>query len=176
MIEREVKIRVANHDALRPLLESMGAARARTEQETNRLFDTADGALRRRGEVLRVRTADHASVTWKGPAAGADNFEHKVREEWEAEIAADGAESLVAILGRLGFHEALCYTKQRETWRWQGVTIALDDLAFGKFVEIEGDAPAIEGALRLLRLEDEPLETRSYPELQRLRDRSSGSQ
>ncbi len=170
MIEREVKIRVANHDALRPLLESMGAARTRTEQETNRLFDTADGTLRRRGEVLRVRTADHASVTWKGPAAGADNFEHKVREEWEVEIAADGAESLVAILGRLGFHEALCYTKQRETWRWQGVTIALDDLTFGKFVEIEGDAPAIEGALRLLRLEDEPLETRSYPELQRLHD------
>ncbi|HVA88969.1 MAG TPA: class IV adenylate cyclase, partial [Chloroflexota bacterium] len=165
MVEREVKIRVDDPDALHPLLEAMGAARSRSEQELNRMFDTPEGTLRRRGEVLRVRTADHASLTWKGPAAEADHYKHKVREELEAGIAAEGAESLVAMLARLGFHETLRYQKRRETWHWQGVTIALDQLEFGHFVEIEGDATVIQDALRLLRLEHEPLETRGYPEL-----------
>ena len=175
MIEREVKIRVTDHEVVRPLLKTMGAVRARSEQETNRIFDTADGALRRRGEILRVRSADMATITWKGPAAQADQLNQKVREELETEIAVDGTESLVAILGRLGFQEAICYRKQRETWHWQGITIALDELVFGSFVEIEGDAGAIQGAMRLLHLEHEPLETRSYPELQRLHNLSSGA-
>jgi adenylate cyclase class 2 len=173
MIEREVKIRVTDQETVRPLLKTMGAVRARSEQETNRIFDTSDGALRKRGEVLRVRSADTATITWKGPAAGSDQLNHKVREELETGIAAEGTESLVAILGRLGFQEALCYRKQRETWHWQGLTIALDELVFGNFVEIEGDAGAIQGAIHRLRLENEPLETRSYPELQRLHDQSS---
>ena len=175
MIEREVKIRVTDHDAVRPLLTAMGAVRDRSEQETNRIFDTPDGTLRKRAEVLRVRSADTATITWKGPAAQADQLNHKVREELETEIAVDGTESLIAILGRLGFQEAICYRKQRETWHWQGLTIALDALVFGNFVEIEGDAGAIQGAVQRLRLEHEPLETRSYPELQRLYDQSSGT-
>jgi adenylate cyclase, class 2 len=175
MIEREVKIRVTDHEAIRPLLQAMGAVRARSEQEINHIFDTADGALRKRGEVLRVRSADTATITWKGPAAQADQQNHKVREELETEIAVDGTESLVAILGRLGFQETVRYRKQRETWHWQGLTIALDELVFGNFVEIEGDAGAIQGAMHLLHLENEPLETRSYPELQRRHDQSSGS-
>lgn len=167
MIEREVKIRIGEPEALRPLLQEMGATYARAEQELNRLFDTAEGALQRRGEVLRIRTADTATLTWKGQTDDGEPHSHKVREELETAIASDGAESLVAILGRLGFQESLRYAKQRETWHWQGVTIALDQLAFGNFVEIEGDATAIQAALRLLRLEDEPVEARSYPELQR---------
>ncbi|HEY8286755.1 MAG TPA: class IV adenylate cyclase [Chloroflexota bacterium] len=173
MVEREVKIRIAGVETLRPLLETMGAARSRSEQELNRIFDTPEGTLRRRGEVLRVRTADHASVTWKGPTAEADQHKHKVREELETGIADEGAESMVAIFTRLGFYETLRYVKRRETWHWQGVTIALDELDFGQFVEIEGDATVIQDALRLLRLEHEPLETHSYPELQRLANRAS---
>jgi predicted adenylyl cyclase CyaB len=117
--------------------------------------------------VLRVRTADKNTFTWKGPAASQDPYGQKAREELEVVFADDGAETLLALLDRLGFHEVLRYEKRRETWRWQGAVIALDHLAFGDFVEIEGEAGAIQHALRLLHLENEPLEMRSYVQLQR---------
>lgn len=167
MIEREVKIRVQSLDAVRPLLESLGAARVGREDEVNKILDGPDGALGRRREVLRVRTAGRNTLTWKGPAASQDPYGHKAREELEVAFAADAAETLLTLLARLGFVEVLRYEKQRETWRWQGVAITLDRLAFGEYVEIEGEAGAIQHVLRVLQLDHEPPETRSYAELQR---------
>jgi predicted adenylyl cyclase CyaB len=167
MIEREVKIRVTSHDALRPLLQAMGATPAGSEEEINRILDSQDGSLQRSSQVLRVRTANKNTLTWKGPVAGQDPYGHKAREELEITFADDGADTMLALLARLGFAEVLRYEKHRETWRWQSVEIALDHLNFGDFVEIEGDAGAIQHALRLLRLDQEPLEMRSYAQLQR---------
>jgi predicted adenylyl cyclase CyaB len=168
MIEREVKIRVSDLAALRPRLEAMGATIAGTERETNHILDTADGSLQRRNEVLRVREAQKNTITWKGRAADQDPYGQKAREELEAQIADDAAEGVLAILGKLGYQEVLRYLKERQAWRWQGVEIALDHLEFGDFVEIEGEAGVIQDALHRLQLDGEPLEHRSYPELQRL--------
>jgi adenylate cyclase class 2 len=168
MIEREVKLRVKDHTALRPLLEAMGAARVSDEHETNRILDTADGTLQKRRQVLRVRSADKSTITWKGSASENEAFGQKAREELEISFDADGTEELLSLLGKLGFTESLRYTKDRETWRWQGVEIALDHLEFGDFVEIEGEAGVIQDALHRLQLDNEPVETRSYPELQRI--------
>jgi adenylate cyclase class 2 len=168
MIEREVKLRVTDHAALRPLLEAMGATRIGGEHETNRILDTADGALQRRHQVLRVRGADKSTITWKGSAAENDAFGHKAREELEVVFDAGGTEELLGLLAKLGFNESVRYVKDRETWRWQSVEIALDHLEFGDFVEIEGEAGVIQDALHRLRLDNEPLESRSYPDLQRL--------
>lgn len=167
MIEREVKIRVPSHEALRPLLEAMGATQAGSEQEINRVLDDQDSSLQRGSQLLRVRSADKNTLTWKGPAAGQDPHGHKAREELEVVFAGDAADTLLALLARLGYVEVLRYFKRRETWRWQGAVIALDHLEFGDFVEIEGEAAAIQHALRLLHLDGEPLETRSYAQLQR---------
>jgi predicted adenylyl cyclase CyaB len=145
----------------------MGAAQAGVEDEVNRILDGQDAPLQRGSQVLRVRTAGTNTLTWKGPAAGQDPYGHKAREELEVVFADDGAETLLALLDRLGFREVLRYEKRRETWRWQGAVIALDHLAFGDFVEIEGEAGAIQHVLRVLHLDGEPLETRSYAELQR---------
>ncbi|MDB5057362.1 MAG: putative adenylate cyclase [Chloroflexi bacterium] len=168
MIEREVKIRVSDLAALRPRLEAMGATRTGEEHEINHILDTADGSLQRRSEVLRVRRAGKSTFTWKGIAADQDPYGHKAREELEVEIVADGAETLLAILGKLGYNEVIRYTKHRETWRWQSVEIALDRLDFGNFIEIEGEAAIIQDALHRLQLDGEPIEQRSYPELQRV--------
>jgi predicted adenylyl cyclase CyaB len=167
MIEREVKIRVPDHEALRPLLTAMGATLAGVEHEVNRILDGPDAPLQRGNQVLRVRTAGKNTLTWKGPAASRDPYSHKAREELEVVFADDGAETLLALLARLGFHEVLRYEKRRETWRWQGAVIALDHLAFGDFVEIEGEAGAIQHALHLLHLDGEQIEMRSYAQLQR---------
>jgi adenylate cyclase, class 2 len=170
MIEREVKIRVEDLAGLRPLLEAMDAGREGDEHEVNRIFDTADHMLQHRQQVLRVRTANAATFTWKGPAARDDQHGHKAREELEVRVTAQDAETLVALLQRLGFQEAVRYEKDRETWRWQGLTIALDRLSFGTFVELEGDAELIEQALRALKLERLPFESRGYADLQREAD------
>lgn len=168
MIEREVKIRVADHSALRPLLEQMGATAAGTEEESNRILDTADGALYKQRQLLRVRATARGLLTWKGPVADQDTRGHKMREELEVPIPRDRVDTLLALLARLGYNEVLRYDKRRETWRWHGVAITLDSLEFGDFVEIEGEAGAIERAIHLLRLDGQPLEQRSYAELQRL--------
>ena len=167
MIEREVKIPVADLGALQPRLESMGAIFAGSEHEVNHILDTPEGTLQRRHQVLRVRTAGKNTVTWKGQSGQEDPHGHKVREELEIPFDADGADTMLALFDRLGFVEVLRYEKQRTTWRWQNATIALDHLDFGDYIEIEGEAGAIQHALRLLGLEGEPLETRSYPELRR---------
>ena len=170
MIEREVKIRVTDLDALRPLLGAMGASRDGDEHEINRIFDTADHVLQRRQQVLRVRTADAATFTWKGPAARDDSHGHKAREELEVRFSSQDADTLIALLQRLGFEEAVRYEKDRETWHWQGLVIALDRLSFGTFVELEGEAELIEQALRALKLEGLPFERRGYADLQREAD------
>lgn len=168
MIEREVKIRVADHNALRPLLKEMGATAAGSEEESNRILDTADGALYKQRQLLRVRVTSRGVLAWKGPAETRDAQGHKVREELEVPIPGDRVDALLTLLSRLGYQETLRYDKVRETWRWQGAMITLDSLAFGDFVEIEGEAGAIERAIHLLHLDDQPFEQRSYAELQRL--------
>lgn len=167
MIEREVKIPITDLATLQPRLESMGATFEGSEHEVNHILDTPEGALQRRRQLLRVRTANKNTVTWKGQSDQEDSYGHKVREELEISFDADGADTMLTLFDRLGFAEVLRYEKQRATWRWQSVTIALDHLDFGDYIEIEGEAGAIQHALRLLELEGEPRETRSYPELQR---------
>lgn len=174
MIEREVKIHVDDHAPLRPLLKEMGATYAGSEQEINRILDTADGSLYKHSQILRVRSTSDGVLTWKGPVAEQDPQGHKMREELEVPFPLDGVETMLALLARLGYTEVLRYNKLRESWRWQGVVIALDRLDFGDFVEIEGEAGAIERALRLLRLDGHPLESRSYPELQRRAQQERG--
>lgn len=174
MIEREVKIRVPDLDAFRPLLGEMGAVLSGTEHEINRMLDTAEGLLFKRSQILRVRSTGDGVLTWKGPAAEQDPYGHKTREELEVTVAAEGVETLLALFERLGYAEVLRYDKVRESWRWQGTVIALDHLSFGDFVEIEGEASAIQHALQLLHLQDLPLERRSYPALQRLAQQERG--
>jgi predicted adenylyl cyclase CyaB len=168
MIEREVKVRVTDLASIRRRLESLGAGCEGVEHEVNRILDTGDAALQRRHEVLRVRSAGVSTMTWKGPAQDQDQYAHKTREELEVQFAAEGTEELLGILSKLGYVEALRYVKERETWRWHGTAIALDSLEFGDFVEIEGEAGAIQDVMHKLQIESEPREQRSYPELQRL--------
>ncbi len=167
MIEREVKLRVADLAPLRERLEAIGATKTGTEHEVNRIFDSPDSSLQRRGEVLRVRSAGKSTITWKGSAAEQDPYGHKAREELEVEFATADTEELLGILSKLGYDEALRYAKEREAWKWHGTEIALDRLEFGDFIEIEGEASAIQDALHRLQLEQSPREQRSYPELQR---------
>ena len=135
MLEREIKLQFGTAAEARAAILATGATpfRARRLQEDN-LLDTADGTLRRRRSILRVRMECGKSlITFKGPSQPSAM---KLREELET-IAGDGS-LLVKILEELGFEVWFRYEKYREEFALDDVIIALDETPVGVFVEIEG--------------------------------------
>jgi adenylate cyclase class 2 len=139
-LEREVKLRFASPEEARAAILRMHATpvRGRRLQE-DCLVDTADGFLRSRRSVLRVRSDQgHSLLTYKGPVQPSP---FKLREERET-VAADG-ETLLYILGQLGFTPWFRYEKYREEFGALDAVIAVDETPIGTFVEIEGTEHAI---------------------------------
>ncbi len=166
-VETEAKWRVDDdgHARLREALRQLGAAHVSTCDEMNTMLDTADGALRRDGRVLRLRSVAGAEtlLTFKGPAT----YRVGVKSREEAETAVGDLAMMLRILDGLGFRPALEYRKTRETWQLEGVLAALDTLDFGCFVEIEGDDAQVRGVARQLGLEMAQAIEKGYPALMR---------
>lgn len=166
-IELEAKMQVADLDAVRERLESLGARARGTVLETNLFFDTPDRRLLAADEGLRVRAEralDGAAepmsrVTFKGPRHQAAV---KTREELEAGVA--DPEAIGLILEKLGFERVLRFEKRREAFALDGCEVVLDELPYiGTYVEIEGDDEATVMALReKLGMGELPLLTTSY--------------
>jgi adenylate cyclase class 2 len=144
-IETEIKVRAADLGELRRRLESLGGRLVAPRHfEDNYVLDFADGAIRSRAALLRVRNAgENWVVTYKGAALPEGPF--KSREELETGIA-DGPTAL-EILGRLGLRVWFRYQKYREDWgagsEGQQVLVSLDETPVGSFAELEGTGDAI---------------------------------
>jgi adenylate cyclase class 2 len=145
--------------------------------EMNMIFDTPDGGLAKHGQLLRIRTELPAPVrkgskskaggrtllTFKSPpealaigAVGpAGDRRHKVREEIETELT-DGV-TMRRIFEGLGLRGWFRYEKYRTTYvlpgrqGWaKGLLIEVDETPIGVFVELEGEAEAIDRAAKEL--------------------------
>ncbi len=151
LLEVEVKFLLEGLDEFRQRLVLVGAEPVSPRvYERNVRFDTSDGALLQRQELLRLRQDTRSRLTFKGPAAEDTASEAKVREEIELEIG--DFERLSTILQRLGFMPVQVYEKYRETYHWRNVEIVLDEMPFGDFIELEGkenDLKAVASALGL---------------------------
>lgn len=176
--ETEIKLRIDDVEALRRALKGLGARHIRRGAgrvyERNVLFDTREGELGRREQLLRIRTEvtekeggernekarQRVTVTFKRPVSeqGTEGHEeqHKVREEVEAQVM-DG-EALTKIFEGLGMRSWFRYEKYRTTFRlpesqrWaKDLLIELDETPIGTFVELEGPAEAIDRAATALR-------------------------
>ena len=145
--EREVKLEFASPAAARDAVRACGAAPKRNRRlQHDALVDTADGWLRDRRSVLRVRREEGRTVlTFKGPVQPSAM---KVREEIETEVS-DG-DALLELLGRLGFLVWFRYEKYREEFALGSLVIAIDETPIGTYVEVEGDEAGIERATRAL--------------------------
>jgi adenylate cyclase class 2 len=169
--EIEAKLRLDDPDALHERLRRLGAGRVAWRHESNHLYDTPDGRLRRSGCGLRVRVAWSLEVegaaptgwlTFKGPRRPG---ELKVREELES--AVDDAAAVMGILTRLGWREVVVYEKRREVWHLGACEVAIDELPrLGWWLEIEGpDADAVRDVRRALGLEDAALVKETYVDM-----------
>lgn len=161
----EIEIKLPVHDAAetRAKLRSLGFDEQKRVFEVNLVFDTPEGLLRRKGELLRLRlAAHHANLTFKGPAAIG---RYKVREEIETEVA-DGA-ALHTIFERLGFQVVFRYEKYRTCFSKSGEPghIYLDETPIGCFLELEGPADWIDRVAASLGYTPQHYITRNYGEL-----------
>jgi adenylate cyclase class 2 len=175
--EIEIKLRIVDRKQFRDALtrlaaRSVGADGGRVHQR-NVVFDTKGNDLKRRGQLLRIRTEapcrgtprsttnaqSKTVLTFKRPARGSDseirNGKHKIREELELRVA-DGA-TLTQIIEALGMKARFRYEKFRTTYRlpdsarWaKGLLIELDETPIGVYAELEGPGNAIDRAATAL--------------------------
>ena len=187
----EIEIKLAVRD-LRDLRARLKRLRAREisprTYETNTLYDTLAQSLRRRGQLLRIRTeqppasfgktATHEDavgiLTYKGPPAHpyqpgktsngpSRRNQYKIKDE--AEVRAAGAGELARILRSLGLQPVFRYEKFRTTYALPGISelkIELDETPVGIYLELEGPIAGIDRAARLLGYARRDYVTDSY--------------
>ena len=164
-LEVEVKARLADRAAFTTKLEAMGFRLKTAEApERNVLFDTADGQLRRRGELLRIRRyGDHWKLTHKAPAEPNTKKPHKSRIETETEV--NDGEALAAIFEHLGYRPIFTYEKIRAEWSDGEGEIVVDTTPIGDFAELEGRPEWIDATAARLGIQPEAYLTASYAQL-----------
>jgi adenylate cyclase class 2 len=134
-LETEVKIHLPDLAPLRAALRARGAHLEQSRiLETNLRYDTPDGALAQRGDILRLRRSADARLTHKRPSQPAGELH--VRPEVEVVVA--DFDATRELLKRLGYVVVVRYEKFREVYLLGTVEVALDELPFGFFVELEG--------------------------------------
>ncbi len=134
-LEIEVKFHLHELESVRAALHARGARleHGRTFEENLR-FDTAERHLTQRGEVLRLRRSVDVRLTFKSPSRPAQTL----RGRPEIEVVVGDFDATRQLLERLGFEIVLHYEKHREAFALGAVAVALDELPFGSFVELEG--------------------------------------
>lgn len=159
-LEIESKFYVTNLLEIEQLLKKIGAVcMVRRRFEFNLRFDDQKNNFRKQHKVLRLRSYDDNRLTFKD----AGNVIGNTLSRTEIEIVVNDFENAKLFLKSLGFHIASTYEKYRAMYRYNSAIIALDELPYGNFVEIEGqDEIQISEVARLLGLNPEAAVTNSY--------------
>jgi predicted adenylyl cyclase CyaB len=167
-VECELKFRVKgprNLTRLRAELRKRGARLEGKYDEENYRFDGPGRSTRQTTLRLRVLNGGpHGVLTAKGPAKFVGAV--KVREETETEVK--DAHATLDLLTELGFGVAFTYKKHRAMWTLDGVvTVTLDTLDCGWFVELEGPLEVLPQQARSLGLDPAEALKDSYSVLAR---------
>ncbi|MHB8303154.1 MAG: class IV adenylate cyclase [Acidobacteriaceae bacterium] len=163
--EIEVKVRLDDREAFAAKLPTLGFRLLTPETlERNVLFDTADGQLHQRRQILRVRQYGSRWVlTHKAPVEDGTEGPHKVRQETETEIA-DG-HALAAVFQRLGYEPIFIYEKLRAEWTDGEGHLVVDGTPIGDFAELEGEPDWIDRTSTRLAFSHDQYLTASYGQL-----------
>ena len=152
-IESELKFRLRgpqDHRKLREMLRQRGAKTGGHYREENFRFNGPGKSTRNTTLRLRVLNGGpHGVLTAKGPA----KFDGGVKIREETEIEVKDVHATLDMLEQLGFRVGWTYPKRRAVWMLDGVSVTLDVLDFGYFVELEGPASALPEMARSLGLD-----------------------
>ena len=133
--EIEVKFFVKGLAQIEARLQSLGAVQIQPRiHEYNLHFDTPSGSLARQSIILRLRRDSASYLTFKGPRALVGG----VSQRKEIEFILDDFESARALLEELGYQVSMVYEKYRAVYQLETALVTLDEMPFGRFVEIEG--------------------------------------
>jgi len=159
-IEKKYRLTKKQREALAGRLRRLGALPAEVEFEENTIY--RGGRLDAGGCALRLRRVNgRALLTFKQRFPSKSPIKHQREEETEV---ADG-DALGAILRSLDFRPGLVYEKRRTRFRFGKAEIALDELPFGLFMEIEGSEKEIARVEQQLEAEALPAVMETYPTL-----------
>lgn len=142
-LEREVKLRFPSASEAREAVLALGASPlAGRRLQSDALLDTADGLLRGRGSLIRIRRdGEEGRLTFKGPVQPSSM---KLREERETSVG--DPDVLFRAFEELGLRVWFRYEKYREEFSLGEVVIAIDETPVGVYVEIEGSEAGIASA------------------------------
>src|SRR5262245_5517595 len=163
--EVEIKLRFPTIEAAATCLRSAGATPVSArEREDNVLYDRAVAPLGREGRALRLRrVGGRAILTLKSPVP--EDHAHKVRIERETSVGEP--EAMSEVLVELGFSPVYRYQKYRSTFEVDDVAVFLDETPLGCFLELEGEAAAIDRLAARLGFGPKDYILESYRELHR---------
>ncbi|MCU0466874.1 MAG: class IV adenylate cyclase [Anaerolineae bacterium] len=149
--ETEAKLWVDDLSAVEMTLQTLGAVLAAPRVfERNVRYDLPNGSLGKRGVVLRLRQDSRVRLTYKEGASAEDG----VISRYEAEVEVSDFKTMDTILGLLGYVHDVAYEKYRTTYTLDGCEVVLDELPFGRFVEVEGEHAEILAVIERLGLSD----------------------
>jgi adenylate cyclase class 2 len=136
--EIEAKFYVRDLAALEARLVALGAeCLVARGFEYNLRFDNHGNTLQRSHKVLRLRKFDDIRLTFKGPGERLGGALSRT----EIELIVNDFDTGVKFLESLGYHIAAVYEKYRAMYTLGASLVTLDELPYGKFVEIEGENP-----------------------------------
>lgn len=159
-IEKKYRLTKPQLKAIEKRLREIGISPGDQEFEENTLY--GGGRLDYGGCALRLRRVNNrALLTFKQRFPTRSSIKHQ-REE-ETEVA--DANTVDAILQALGFRPALVYEKRRTRWQIGKAEVALDELPFGLFMEIEASGKDIISVERKLGAGALPAVKETYPSL-----------
>jgi len=158
-MEIEVKLWVDDLAAAESTLVSLGAVlSAPRVLERNVRYELPNGSLGKRGMVLRLRQDSRVRLTYKEGGTATDG----VVSRFEAEVEVSDFKTMDSILVLLGYLHDMAYEKYRTTYLIDGCEVVLDELPFGKFIEIEGSHEQIIALISRLGMVDELRVQMSY--------------
>ena len=150
-LEQEIKFYIEDLDRLIARAQATGADLIRPRVlERNLRLDTPEGDFLRDSRVLRIRQDDGVRVTYKDNA----HNENGMVVRTEIEFSTDNLEVTRKFFEALGYQVIVIYEKYRQVYDLDGVSVTLDEMPYGDFVEIEGpDTEGIRKVNNLLELD-----------------------
>jgi adenylate cyclase class 2 len=137
-LEIESKFYIRNLEVIEARLKALGAICIVPRGfEYNLRFDNSRDNLRRQGKVLRLRKSDDIRMTFKGPGERVGGALSRT----EIELVVNDFDTAQKLLEGLGYRVSAVYEKYRAMYELGTALVTLDELPYGKFVEIEGENP-----------------------------------